>query len=97
MKQYTNKKRWKSRIYELNDFILLEEKSIIEKKTQSVLKKAKIKTQTKEILAVQKSVLKNASRLHHGITDIINAFVNKSIFLGNLEADVYYTSESLFE
>ena len=46
---------------------------------------------------MQKSVLKNVSRLHHGITDIINTFLNKATFLGNLEADVYYTSESLFE
>ena len=46
------------KIEELKDIGSLEEESITKKKTQSIIKKAKTKTQRKEILIVQKSVEK---------------------------------------
>ena len=64
------------KIKELKDLILLEEKEIINKNTQSI-KKANNKTQRNQIFASQKSVIKNASKLYDKTTDIINAFGKK--------------------
>ena len=83
------------------DFILLKE-DITKKKTRSTIEKAKTKTQRKEILTVQNSFIKNELKLYDKIDTIINAFVNKDILFGYLEAEVYYIpeeleSESLFD
>ena len=72
------------KLEELKDFILSEEK------TKGAIKKAKIKTQRKKILATQKSFLSNALRLYDKITVMINAFIDKKIYLGDLEKDVQY-------
>ena len=64
------------KIKEVKDFILFEEKEIINKNTQSI-KKANNKTQRNQIFASQKSVIKNASKLYDKTTDIINAFGKK--------------------
>ena len=47
------------KIKEVKDFILFEEKEIINKNTQSI-KKANNKTQRNQIFGSQKSVIKNA-------------------------------------
>ena len=41
-------------------------------------------------LATQKSFLSNALRLYDKITVMINAFIDKKIYLGDLEKDVQY-------
>ena len=64
------------KIKEVKDFVLFEEKQIINKNTQSI-KKANNKTQRNQIFASQKSVIKNASKLYDKTTDIINAFGKK--------------------
>ena len=64
------------KIKEVKDFILFEEKEIINKNTQSI-KKANNKTQRNQIFASQKSVIKNSSKLYDKTTDIINAFGKK--------------------
>ena len=69
-----------NKIGELKDYILLEEKSIEEEKTKHVIKKPRIKTQIKEILASQKTVLRDAIRLYDRRNDMINAFVSKDIW-----------------
>ena len=73
----------------------MEEKSIIKKKTQSIINKTNAKTQRKENLKVQKGVLKDALWLYDQRTVIINAFVNKNVYLGDAERDVYYTPEKV--
>ena len=79
MKQYKNqKKKMKGKKYELKDFILLEEEESITKETrQSTIKKAKTKTQIKEIFTVQKSAIKNSLKLYDKRADIINASLIK--------------------
>ena len=61
------------KIKELKDLILLEEKEIINKNTQSI-KKANNKTQRNQIFAPQKIVIKNALKLYDKRTDIINKY-----------------------
>ena len=59
------KKKMKGKKYELKDLILLEEEESITKETrQSTIKKAKTKTQIKEIFTVQKSAIKNSLKLY---------------------------------
>ena len=81
-----------NKIEEVKDFILLEEKGITSKNTQSI-KRAKTKTQRKEIFSEQRSVLRSAFKLHDKRNDIINAFVNEGIYSGDVEKDVHYKSE----
>ena len=69
-----------NKIGKLKDFILLEEKSIEEEKTKRVIKKPRTKIQIKEILASQKSVLRDAIRIYDRKNDMNNAFVNKDIW-----------------
>ena len=59
-----------NKIEKLQNFVLLEEKSITNESTQSVIKKAKTKVQRKEILAKQRSVMKNALKLYDKRTDM---------------------------
>ena len=72
------------------DFILLKEENIAKKNTRSTIEKAKTKTQRKEILTVQNSFIKNELKLYDKRDTVINAFVNKYILFGYLEAEVYY-------
>ena len=73
------------KINELKEIHLLKEKSII--------KEGKKKSEKKQIIMVQKGVLKNTINLYHNRTDIINAFVNKNFLSGNLEADLFDESK----
>ena len=52
-----------SKIEELRNFILLDEKSITNKNTQSI-KKVKTKIQRKEIFGAQRGVINNALKLY---------------------------------
>ena len=79
-----------NKIEEQKKFILLEEKSIDEEKAKGAIKKVKTKTQRKEILASQKSILKDAIRLYDKRTFIINALINKDIYSGDVEKDMHY-------
>ena len=83
------------KIEELRNFVLSEEKSINEKESKGAIKKTKKKTPKKTILTTQKSVLNNALKLYDRKTTMINAFINKSIYLGDLE-DVYQDKEPKF-
>ena len=67
---------------ELKDFILLEQKRITIKNTQSIIKNAKTKTERGKILKLQRSVTTNTLNMYDKRTDIINAFVN------NIETNV---------
>ena len=78
------------KVGELKDFILLKEENIAKKNTRSTIEKAKTKTQRKEILTVQNSFIKNELKLYDKRDIVINAFVNKYILFGYLEAEVYY-------
>ena len=53
-----------TKIEGLKGFILLEEKSITNKNTQSIIRKTKTRTQKKIFFARQKSVLRNALKLY---------------------------------
>ena len=64
------------------------------KEKESIMRKAKDKTQRNQILAAQKSVAKNVLKLYDKRTDIINASVNKHTYHGDLEADVFGKSEN---
>ena len=81
------------KINELGSFVLLEEESIKKEKSRGAIKKAKTKTQTREIISLQRSVINNAIKLHDKRKIIIDAFMNKNILPGNLEEDVYYRDE----
>lgn len=70
------------KIEELKNFIFLEEESITERKTER-----------KQILVIQKRVIKNAIKQYDKITDIINAFVKKIIFFWNLEENIFDKSK----
>ena len=68
------------------------------KKTKGAIVKTKNKTQRNQILASQKSVLKNAIKLYGKRIDIIIAFANEDIYFGNGEKDVMSKeSEPKFE
>ena len=71
----------------------MEEKNIEEKKTKGAIKKAKTKTQRKDIIAAQRSAIKNPLALYDKRADTINAFVIKHILPGDLEKDLYYKFE----
>ena len=58
-----------NKIEDIKDFIFLEERSITKKNTQILIKKAKIKIQKQEVLAEQKSVLRNALKLYYKRND----------------------------
>ena len=58
-----------NKIEDIKDFIFLEERSITKKNTQILIKKAKIKIQKQEVLAEQKSVLRNAIKLYYKRND----------------------------
>ena len=58
-----------NKIEDIKDFIFLEERSIAKKNTQILIKKAKIKIQKQEVLAEQKSVLRNALKLYYKRND----------------------------
>ena len=77
------------KIEELKHFVLLEEKRITNKNTQSIIKQEKTKTQRIIFFAEQKSALKNALKLHDKRSDIINALINKDIYSGDVEKYVY--------
>ena len=70
------------KIEELKNFIFLEEESITERKIER-----------KQILVIQKRVIKNAIKQYDKITDIINAFVNKIILFWNLEENIFDKSK----
>ena len=72
----------------LKGFILLEEQSITKKRTESIIKKAKTKTQRKETVAVQKIVLRDELKVHDKRTGIIDASVSKNVFYGNPETNI---------
>ena len=76
----------------LKEFILLKEKGI-EEKTKGAIKKTKNKTQRNQILAAQKRVIRDATKLYNKRNDIFNTFMNKNILPGDVEKDVYYKSE----
>ena len=63
------------KINEIENFVLLKEKSIKKKNTGSAMKKVKNRRERNQTLAAQKSVLKNVIRLYDKRTFIINAFV----------------------
>ena len=58
-----------NKIEDIKDFIFLEERSITKKNTQILIKKSKIKIQKQEVLAEQKSVLRNAIKLYYKRND----------------------------
>ena len=66
---------------DLKFFDLPEEKSIT--------KKTKEKTKKVQSIMIQKSVLRNALKLHDKRTGTSNAFVNKDILPGNLETELF--------
>ena len=69
------------KIEKLKNFIFSEQKIIANK---SNIMKAKTRTQRKNIIVGQKSVIKNAMRLYDKITIIINAFENDHIYPGDV-------------
>ena len=86
------------KINELETFVLLEQKNIEEENTKNAIKKAKKKkthTHKKEIFATQRSVIKNALKLHDQRDVVINAFVNQDILSRDVEEGVYYKPEEL--
>lgn len=60
---------------------------MMKEKIEGGIKKAKNKTQRIQILALQKSVIKNVIKLCDKRTIIVNAFVNKHIYIGNVEKE----------
>ena len=79
------------KIEELKNFVLSETN------TNSAIKKSKTKTPRKRILTTQKSVLNNALKLYDTSTAMINAFINKNIYPGNLEKDVCQDEELKYD
>lgn len=57
-------------------------------------KKTKIKTYTKNFQS-RKSVINNVLKLYNKITIIINAFVNRFIYSGDVKEDVHYSTKRL--
>ena len=82
-----------NKIEGLRDFSLLKEKDITNKNTQGIIKEIKTKTQRKNFFTEQKIVLRNALKLYDQRKEIINAFIKKDIYSGDVEKDVYYKSE----
>ena len=81
----------------LGDFVLLEEKSINKEKSGNAIKKVKTKAQERKIILSQKSVIKNEIKLYDKKDIIINAFINKNIYPGDFEKDVYQDKEPEYE
>ena len=77
------------KINELGNFVQSEEKSINEEKSRCAIKKANTKSQIKEIISSQKSVINNAIKLHDKRAIIIDAFVSKNILPANLKKNAY--------
>ena len=77
----------------LKGFILLEEENIKKELTKGAIKKEKKKTQRRENIRIQKSVITNALNRFDKRTIIANAFATKSIRPGDLEEYVYYRDE----
>ena len=61
----------------LGNFVLSEEESINKEKTRFAIKKAKTKTQRREIISSQKCVINNAIKLHDRRAIILDAFGKK--------------------
>ena len=61
-----------------------------EEKTKGSIKKAKTRTQRKEIFTAEKSVLKYALKLYDVRSSMINAFTNNNIYSGDVQRDAYY-------
>ena len=70
-----------TKIEELGNLVLLDEKSIKAEENKGAKKKEKTKTQRKEILASQRSVLKDALKLYDRRGTIINVFRNEKSLL----------------
>ena len=68
---------------------MLEQESINKEKSKGTIKKIKTKTQGRNIISSQRSVIKIAIKLYDKRDIIINAFINKNIETGNLEKDAY--------
>ena len=68
-----------------------------QKKILTVYKKDKDKNPKKRILTTQKRVLSNALNLYGRRTTMINAFINKNIYPGDLEEDVYQDKKPKFD
>ena len=68
-----------------------------QKKILTVYKKDKDKNPKKRILTTQKRVLSNALNLYGRRTTMINAFINKNIYPGDLEEDVYQDKKTKFD
>ena len=81
----------------LGDFVLLEEKSINKEKSGNAIKKVKTKAQERKIILSQRSVIKNEIKLYDKKDIIINAFINKNIYPGDFEKDVYQDKEPEYE
>ena len=86
-----------TRINELGDFVLSVEESINKEKSRGATKKLKTKTERRKIILSRRSVLKNAIKLYDKRDTIINAFINKNIYPGDLEEDVYQDKETEYE
>ena len=85
-----------SKLGELKNFILSEEKGIANKNTQNIstaIRKTKTSRQRKTIIESQISVLENEIKLHDKIIIIINAFINKNVYSADVEKDAYYESK----
>ena len=78
------------KIKELKIFVLSEAN------TNSAIKKEKTKNPKKRILTTQKNVLNNALKLYDRRTTMINAFINKNIYPGDLE-DLYQDKKPMFD
>ena len=70
-----------TKIEELGNLVLLDEKSIKAEENKGAKKKEKTKTQRKEILASQRSVLKDALKLYDRRGTIINVFRSEKSLL----------------
>ena len=70
-----------TKIEELGNLVLLDEKSIKAEENKGAKKKEKTKTQRKEILASQRSVLKDALKLYDRRGAIINVFRSEKSLL----------------
>ena len=81
------------KINEQESLVKSEEEIINKEKTKSTIKKAKTKTQRKEIAASQKSVIRNAIKRYDKRDIMMNAFINKRICSGDVEEEVYYWDE----
>ena len=66
-------------------------KKAIEEQDKDITKgvtKTKNKTQGNQFFATQKGVIKNPLNLYNKKNDIINVFINRNIYLGDVEKDV---------